>query len=407
VSWRHQDPGTLADAAVSSVALTADPFAQSAAPGFWVWSRDAHHAVTDAVLALPDERVRSLARAVREDPADIAACRRLTALLADRIGQAAQGASDPNTERLAALVQDAETRSRLRMQTGAERPAGLGAPGAEEILRTARTPVRASGTVDAALVIPFRERGEEGDRTRNLAAVLHALNDQSHPRDRFRVVVVEADARPRWEDLYAPYCDSYLFAEKDGPFNYSWTINAGVVHGARPAELICVLEADILVDRGFVERAVERFRRPGTQAHWPFEDMLYLDAASSHQAVTERCLEGSEAVDRDALRGVFLRRTPGACVWLRESLFTRIGGYDERFTAGWGGADNDFAWRADLHGGLDRHRDRMVHLHHARATDWYDAEGAGAGAYETFPWCTWPPHSRIGDLHKFRSHQPR
>ncbi|MBO8186275.1 glycosyltransferase [Streptomyces spirodelae] len=408
MSWRHQEPANLADAAVSSVALVADPFAQSAAPGFWIWSRKAHHAVTDAVSAVPGEDIRALAGAVGKDPADSTACRRLTALLADRFTYAADHpGAEPRTERLAALVWEAETCSRLRMQTGTERPAGLGAPDAARVLRTARPPARQEGPVDAALVIPFRERGGEGDRTRNLAAVLHALNDQSHPRDRYRVVVVEADSSPRWESVYAPWCDTYLFAENHGPFNYSWTINAGVVHGARPAELICVLEADILVDHGFVHRAVERFRVPGTQAHWPFEDMLYLDAASSHQAVTERCLEGRPEVDRDALRGVFLRRTPGACVWLRESLFTRVGGYDERFTAGWGGADNDFAWRADLHGGLDRHRDRMVHLHHPRATDWFDAEGAGAGAYETFPWCTWPPDSEIGDLSKFHTRQPR
>ncbi|MFE9330045.1 glycosyltransferase family 2 protein [Streptomyces sp. NPDC006925] len=405
MSWRHQDPAVLADAAVSSVALTADPSAQSAAPGFWVWSRDAHRAVADAVRALPDERVRALAEAVVAEPADSAACRGLTALLTDRLAGDPQ---QPDTAHLAAAVWDAETRSRLRMQTGTERPAGLAAPGAAEILRTARPAAGPTGEVDAALVIPFRERGEEGERTRNLAAVLHALNDQSHPRDRYRVVVVEADSRPRWEHLYGAHCDTYLFAQNAGPFNYSWTINAGVVHGARPAELICVLEADILVDRGFVARAVERFRTLGTQAHWPFEDMLYLDAASSHQAVGERCLEGAAAVRRDALRGVFLRRTPGACVWLRESLFSRIGGYDERFTAGWGGADNDFTWRADLHGGLDRYRDEhLVHLHHGRATDWFDAENTGPGAYETFPWCTWPPDSEIGDLAKFSTHRSR
>ncbi|OEV27816.1 hypothetical protein AN220_03770, partial [Streptomyces nanshensis] len=77
MSWRHQDPAVLADAAVSSVALTADPSAQSAAPGFWVWSRDAHRAVADAVLALPDERVRARAEAVAAEPADSAACRAL------------------------------------------------------------------------------------------------------------------------------------------------------------------------------------------------------------------------------------------------------------------------------------------------------------------------------------------
>lgn len=402
MTWTHQGPATLADAAVSSIVIAADPFAQSAAPGFWVWSREAHHAVVEAVSTLPDARVRTLAEAIGKDPENITACRELTALLTELLGADGAGADGGGTgvARLVAAVDRAETVSRLRMQTGRERPAGLGAPDAGQILRTARQAPGTAGPVDAAVVIPFRERGEEGERTRNLAAVLRALDDQSHPRDRYRVVVVESDTRPRWEDVYGPYCDTYLFAENDGPFNYSWTINAGVVHGARPADLICVLEADILVDRGFVERAVTRFRTPGTQAHWPFRDMLYLDAASSHQAVSERCLEGRPAVDRDALRGVSQRRTPGACVWLRESLFTRIAGYDERFSAGWGGADNDFTWRADLHGGMERHDDAMVHLHHARATDWYDDS---LGAYETFPWCTWPADSVIGDLGKYRA----
>ncbi len=48
-----------------------------------------------------------------------------------------------------------------------------------------------------------------------------------------------------------------------------------------------------------------------------------------------------------------------------------------------------------------------MHLHHGRATDWFDAENEGPGAYETFPWCTWPPDSDIGDLAKFSTPRSR
>ncbi|MFG3254689.1 galactosyltransferase-related protein [Streptomyces sp. NPDC048172] len=396
MSWRHLEPATLADAAVSSLVIASDPFAQSAAPGYWVWSRDAHRAVADALAVLPDARARTLAAAVSKDPADAEACRELTRALVPQLGE-----GDPP---LAALVWQAETTSRLRMRHGEPRPAGLGAPRARDILRTAGGAARPAGQVEAAFVIPFRERGGEGHRTRNLAAVLHALADQSVPRDSYRVVVVESDSEPRWESVYGPHCDAYLFAENHGPFNYSWAVNAGVVHGARPAELLCVLEADILVDRRFVERALARFRVPGAMAHWPFEDILYLDEGSAHQAVTERCLEGRAAPSYEELRGVHLRRMPGACIWLRDSLFARVGGYDERFTAGWGGADNDFTWRTDLYGCLDRHSDPTVHLYHPRAGDWYEDS---LGAYDSFPWCTWPPDSEIGDLDKFRARTSR
>ncbi|GGO96019.1 glycosyltransferase family 2 protein [Wenjunlia tyrosinilytica] len=399
MSWTDPSPRILAEVVVSSLVIAADPFAQSTAPGFWTWSRDAHQSVVDEVAASPHARVRELAAAIRANPSDFAACSELGTLL--EAGLREPGLS---AERLAELTWNVETLSRLRLQLGEERtPSADTAPGPQKILANLRhAPARSTGRIDAAIVVPFRATEVDSDRIRNVCAVLSALNDQTHPRDRYRVVVVESDSCPRWEPLLAPACDTYLFASNDGPFNYSWTINTGVVHGARPAELICVLEADILVDEGFVERAVTRFRAPGTQAHWPFQDMLYLDAASSHEAVITRCIEDGRGLSHSRLRGVFLRRTPGACMWLRESLFTRIGGLDERFSAGWGGADNDFAWRADMYGVLDRHQDPMVHLYHSRTSDWFDDN---VGRYNDFPWCTWPSDSVIGELSKYQNAQ--
>ncbi|GAA2094229.1 hypothetical protein GCM10009801_62060 [Streptomyces albiaxialis] len=190
MSWRHQEPTTPADAAVSSLVIASAPFAQSAAPGYRVWSRDAHRAVAvaDALAELPDPRARTLVAAVTKDPADAGACRELARLLVPRLGD-----GDPQ---LGALVRRTETTSRLRMRHGDPRPAGLGAPRARDILRTAGGAARPQGPVEAAFVIPFRERGGEGHRTRNPAAYLHALADQSVPRDSYHVVVVESGSEP-------------------------------------------------------------------------------------------------------------------------------------------------------------------------------------------------------------------
>jgi GT2 family glycosyltransferase len=247
------------------------------------------------------------------------------------------------------------------------------------------------------VVIPFHAADDTTGRLRNLAATLNALNDQSHPRDRYRVVVVETDTEPRWRDHVADACDVYVFGRNPGRFNKSWAVNVGVVHGARPADAVCVLDADILVDHDFVERAVRRFHVAGTQAHWPFEDMLFLDEESSRSAVRRRCLNHEAHVNQRAARGVVLRRPPGGCLWLRENLYSRIGGMDERFS-GWGGEDMDLVWRAERYGPLDRHRDPIVHLNHQRSPH---RGGHGVPFYEDISFCSWPCDAAFGDLRKY------
>ena len=393
---RPSDPAALAAAATSSLVLVHDPVSRAVAPDYWDWSADAHHTAAKALTAIEDEQVRANADRLTAHPDDDAAAARLTAALAELLRR--PGSTD-RIEALRAAAARTETLSRLLVRPGApDRTAQGGSPGAAELLTAlARPPHGGRHPVDAAVVIPFRAPDGATGRTRNLAAVLGALADQSHPRERYRVVVVEADERPHWQRLFADACDSYVFAPDDGRFNKSWTVNVGVVHGARPAELICVLDGDILVDRDFVARAVDRFREPGTQAHWPFEDMLFLDPESSAEAVRARCLDHSPDPGQDRLRGVYLRRPPGGCVWLREDLFTRIGGMDERF-CGWGGEDQDFVWRAERYGPMDRHRDPIVHLHHDRSA--HRGEG-GVAFYEEVEragFCSWPCDSDFGRL---------
>ncbi|MFD3971821.1 glycosyltransferase [Streptomyces cyaneofuscatus] len=395
---RPSEPAALAAGVTSSLILVHDPHCRTVAPDYWDWSADAHHTAAKTLMAIDDDRIRTTAGRLADSPADGTAAAELTTMLTALLSR--PGDESEAVDALRTAAARTESLSRLLVRPGAPDRSvpAAGAPGTEALLAAlAREPRVGAHPVDAAVVIPFRASDDATGRVRNLAAVLNALADQSHPRERYRVVVVESDSRPRWRELFADACDSYVFAPDHGRFNKSWTVNVGVVHGARPAELVCVLDGDILVDRDFIARAVERFARPGTQAHWPFEDMLFLDPDSSARAVRTRCLDGAPGPDQDRLRGVLLRRPPGGCVWLREDLFTRIGGMDERF-CGWGGEDQDFVWRAERYGPMDRHGDPLVHLHHDRAahrgsdgTPFYEeVERAG--------FCSWPCDSDFGRL---------
>lgn len=397
---RPSEPAALAAAATSSLILVHDPVCRAVAPDYWDWSADAHHTVVKTLTAIDDDRIREAANRLADDPADDDAAAELTSELTALLSRPDGESHAVDALRTAAAR--TESLSRLLVQPGAPDrsvPAAE-APGTAELLAgLAREPHGGDHPVDAAVVIPFRASDDATGRVRNLAAVLNALADQSHPRERYRVVVVESDSVPRWRRLVADACDAYVFAPDHGRFNKSWTVNVGVVHGARPAELVCVLDGDILVDRDFVARAVERFRRPGTQAHWPFEDMLFLDPASSAHAVRTRCLDAAPAPGHHRLRGVLLRRPPGGCVWLREDLFTRIGGMDERF-CGWGGEDQDFVWRTERYGPMDRHSDPLTHLHHDRAAHRGDDGVPFYEEVERAGFCSWPCDSDFGRLDK-------
>jgi GT2 family glycosyltransferase len=247
------------------------------------------------------------------------------------------------------------------------------------------------------VVIPFRDRDTGGQRVRNLLACLLALRDQSVPRDAYRVVVVESDDTPRWRDRIARYTDHYLFAANPGSFNKSWTVNAGVVNAPGPVELICILDADVLADRDFIARNVERFRRPGTMGHLTYRDMLCLDVDSTAWAIRERVQRRAADADAEHLRGFVLRRPPGCCVWVRSTAFHRIGGMDERFEA-WGGEDNDFVYRLDITSALDSYDDRLLHLNHPSSALLRD-DGELVNAH--IPALSWKPDSPIGRLDRF------
>lgn len=360
---RYWPTAELRDAVLSSVLLAADPFAQEAAVDYWDMSAVAHmgvisgiqqHGAPDVVLALEAVLLAP------DDPAKVSKLARLVA-------RDAQGES-PEWTQIGAQALRADGLGRLAAHLGTEYRAGGAAVTVADLIALTLSKQRAVPAVLAApvcIIVPFRDRTATRSRLRNLLACLRAVEDQSVERESYRVVVVEADDEPRWRSLLAPVVDEYVHLTSPGHFNKAWAVNVGVVQCAGGAELLCVLDADVLVDQQFIERNIARFEVRGAQAHLPFRDALCLDDASSHYAITERVLERRPEISLASVRGVVLRRPPGHCVWVRRGLFERVGGFDERFE-GWGGEDLDLVFRLEVVGAVDRYPDSLLHLHHER-----------------------------------------
>ncbi|WP_405938236.1 galactosyltransferase-related protein [Streptomyces sp. NBC_00726] len=393
----------LARRLAGCVVLSADPVAQSTAWGMWQWCRGDYAAAVAQYRELGGAHLAPLIDALAAAPRDLTSFRALTEATATMLDEDRATAA-ALTDTVRALRQTA----RISAHVGAdvtERPPVIPLS-TERILAGIDSSRRrpAAGPVLATIVVPFRSAGADDGRARNLAACLASLNDQDLPRDQYRVVIVESDTRPRWKSVFGPYADSYVFAYAPGRFNKAWTVNCGVVHGGGPDELVCVLDGDLLLEPGFLSRSIARFEDDTLQGHWPYQHVLFADGPSSDLAVERRCGPDRTGADVEELRGTYLHRTPGGCVWVRRALFDRMAGMDERLE-GWGGEDNDFAWRAELYGGLERFDTGLLHLHHERtAPDTADRPPA----LDVFPWCTWPADSGspIGDLGKYSGEQP-
>jgi len=377
---------------VSSVILCNDEFAQTAALDYWEMSAAVHLSVLESLRDVAEGTNLAVALAdVRAAPADPRALAVLHRICVDRVGSQLREGGHGGWGVVVDRALTADHESRLWVETG-EEYAGDSEPVAAADIPPPPVPGdRKEATV--GVIVPFRDRSADQGRLRNLLACLHALGDQTLDRDAYRVITVEADARPRWAELLRERSDDYVFVPCPGHFNKGWAVNTGVVQAAQGCEILCILDADMLVDRDFLQRNVRRFAQRGAQAHWPFTDPLCLDSSATHAAIRQRCLKGETQPCGEQLRGVRLRRPPGHCVWLRAWLFHRLGGFDERFE-GWGGEDLDFVFRLAALAALDRYPDMLLHMYHPRPQIKQDGERF----YARRQLLTWCPTEPIGQL---------
>lgn len=378
----------LATAVVDSIVVASDPRARSSSAYFWDRGRPWTGAVVQAVMNSEDPLIRSLGQELMADPTDPGHYFDLRSALMTTDANSAAKIYD--------LAWRAECNSRLGYQLGRhyDRTEPTVRP-AELLALPPGTPLASPAQAEVLIVIPFQDRSADRSRLRNLLACLLALRDQSCPRERYQVTVVEADEAERWSEVIRPRADHYMFGAKPGPFNKSWTVNVGVTHTPGQPDVICILDADVLVDREFVERNAARFRRPGTGGHLTYRNMLSLDEPATSHAIRERVERREPEADPDHFRGFLLRRPPGCCVWLRSEAFERICGMDERYE-GWGGEDYDFLHRLDLDAPLDNYDDWLLHMHHPPSA--FIREDGGL---VDIPPLSWHPTDPIGRLDRF------
>jgi hypothetical protein len=384
----------LATRLTAYAVLAHDPAVPGIAADYWEKS-ETHYRTVDTALAafVADGPAASAYQDVVTDPTAAAAQHTLRAAVAELLGEL------PSERRgLAAAVAEADRHIWIDYHLGADYTAQA-PPAAPVAPRAPRVRSPRPGAPAVHVVIPFRDRAG-GLRTRNLLACLQALADQEGGPDH-HVTVVETDSEPRSREVLEGVVDRYVFARKDGLFNKAWAVNVGVVEAvggasARDDAYLCVLDADILVDRHFVARNAERLRTGGHGTHLPFRWSLSLDGPSTLRAIGLRD-GGAADVSDSVLRGLLLREPPGGCVWLRSHVFHAVGGFDERYE-GWGGEDDDVVARLAAAAPLHRFDDALLHLDHPRPEMTRD-DGAPFNAH--IEPTSWTSGHGYGDRAKF------
>ncbi|MBE1498209.1 hypothetical protein H4696_005309 [Amycolatopsis lexingtonensis] len=380
--------GDLAARVASYVVLTLDPAVPDVAADYWMHSERFYRAVADPVAARLGGDLAH--RRLVAHPTDADAERALAARVAELLE------ADPAlAEELAARADVADDNVYINYFRGPGYGPGARTADLERLTGlAAKAPSHPDGRGEEVLVVvPISDRDGAG-RIRNLMACLLALRDQTMPASDYRVTVVEFDEKPRWRDRIEPLADRYLHVEGSGLFNKSWTVNAGVRHTLGAARTLCLLDADILVDRDFLARNHARFAEHGHGAHLPHTEMLSLDAQASDHLIEQRCGHGTPDVPLAGARGLLLRDVPGACLWLTPELFTEVGGLDERYR-GWGGEDEDMLYRVANAGSVVQFDDVFVHLAHRRPA-MRRADGAPFNAH--VPVGTWTGEQGYGEL---------
>jgi len=232
---------------------------------------------------------------------------------------------------------------------------------------TPRTPLDVdSGMWDITVVVDFRAAPGHGGRLRNALACLRTLADQTLDREHYRVVVVEQDSSRRHETAVSGLADSYVHVRHDGPYNRSRAHNAGAARVSGRGRYLAFLDADMLLERGFLDRARRTLIGTGAAAMLPYERVVYLNGPSSERAISQR-LGARGSLDLERLHGYHLTPTFGGCLFVADELFDRLGGYDERFE-GWGEEDNDFFYRVEAATRVACLPVDLHHLDHERQT---------------------------------------
>lgn len=259
---------------------------------------------------------------------------------------------------------------------------------------------------DVTVVLGIGVDGASSHRKRNAEAVLAKLNRQDLPRWQYRTVVVEQGREPLMEKALAPLADRYLFAYNPGPYNRSWGFNIGAMLMASEGGVLCLMDADIMVPVDFLRTGLDAYRS-GLKAFLPFEEMLYLDAASTERLFHAGEIEGGGGGVCADRQGQCFTTSQGGCIWVDAGLYRRVGGHDEGYR-GWGYEDRDFIDRINQAAPVPRLPGRLLHLYHTPVSMQDQWALANRRRYESATLQARKPRfGDIGDPRRYTDEAPR
>jgi len=212
------------------------------------------------------------------------------------------------------------------------------------------------------IVVCLRLGAHMPERIRNFQACLESLNSQTVARERYEIWVCEEGIRPFSESAVEPLWDEYVFRYSDSPFNRSRALNEGArASEARPKDLLCLMDADLLVDWKWIHRMYQWVMKYPA-AVLPYQNVMYLDKDSTDYVIDARKEGYIDFTRLTAQRNS--TQSVGGAFWIHAALYWHLGGHDEEYV-GWGCEDSDFFFKVEkacrptrLQGAT------LLHLHH-------------------------------------------
>lgn len=215
---------------------------------------------------------------------------------------------------------------------------------------------------NAQVCITYRRATEE--REGNLYAVLDYFKNTFTD---YTLMLIESDKKPTfdWSRVDNPNLN-YAFYYSDGKFPKSLLYNLAVK--ACRSEIVILCDADSIPDPYALTQCVNEMPWRGRfDFLCPFREVVNVAGESKQRFIKELCYENlktahqnQSATDMNPL----YEQAPGGVLVCRREDYIKVGGYDAGFL-GWGGEDNEFAWRIQRFGFGWTHLDTpLFHLHH-------------------------------------------